>query len=535
MKLVLNTNNSTNPQSLDLTNYVMAAIGEGMDPASPAFSNRQFTTSLLKEGGTFTLENPKLKELMFPLLLGPTPGSGAGSSSATALLISTINQVLQTPGATAQWQDDGMSQATYFNLASGQVDVQYDYRKGQQHYTMVKLRLFAQPFGTTAAPRVYASASAVGPLLMISPYASSGVYAVAASTQGVAGFGGQQQGPSSGIFYSGNPSLAGDAPALLQVDYSAPFVSGATWTGVAPYVAVSWLPDQNYRPLITASQCSLTVNSVLSIYHNVQTAVASTYANFATGFDVMTFNPYANGASVVPAAWVGQHRLFAIARLPSSAGTQTNIAFMQSVVGPAIPFSTSATVSRADWSLYDLGTFALRASEAAPTLSVFVSNSAPSATEFDVTAFVMLPDNATWFLNPTAIQASQYGFPIPVAAAGGFPGVARNGWSNTFFIDDTLPDQFMYGGTSRLPPALAIASASRITQYSRGIIPRPDPARGAPILAILGVGQAFSGGASFADLYGAPHATATTSWANPQNVPAYAQVSVVERARYVLP
>ena len=189
MLLRLLSNSGTNPQTIDLTNYVRAAIEEGWDMASPAYSNRQFTTSLLKEGGTFTLENPKLKEQIIPLLIT------AASSTAAVAVIQQINQLLQTPGATAQWQDDGLSQATYFNLASGQCDIQFDYRKQQQHTYVVKMRLFSQPFGTTATPRIFAAASAVGPLLMISPYASSGNLTIAASTQaGVAGFGGRQQG-----------------------------------------------------------------------------------------------------------------------------------------------------------------------------------------------------------------------------------------------------------------------------------------------------------------------------------------------------
>ena len=82
--------------------------------------------------------------------------------------------------------------------------------------------LFSEPFARTAAPGPLAAASAVSPVLMISPYASGGQYILGASTQaGVAGFGGQQR-PLGGVFYSGNPSLAGDAPALLQIGYAGP-------------------------------------------------------------------------------------------------------------------------------------------------------------------------------------------------------------------------------------------------------------------------------------------------------------------------
>jgi len=510
--LILNNNSGTNPQSINLTNYLQLALEAKADPASPQFSTRQFTTSLLKEGATFTLENAKLKEQVFPLLIGPN----TNSSLAVATIIA-INQILETPGAVAEWQDDGgIVSPTYFTLASGQLDVNYNYRESAQHWISCTLRLFSQPYGTTAAPRFYCAASAVGPLLMISPYASGGVQAIAASTQaGVAGFGGRQQGASSGIFYGGNPSLAGDAPVVLQMSYAGPLAPGAsTWYAV-PTVVVSWLPDQFYQPLFTTAKITNVLGAGASA--GLGTQAGAVNGNYWHTTTVLTanFNPLAQASSgVAPTAqWVGNHRIFAIAR---ASGAPASLQVFQSTL---IPFTTTATVYPGDWQLIDIGIVPIRASE--PSQQIVQMQALPgsfNSSAFDLTAIVMLPDNASWFMNGGQFSTSaiyeSYGAP-----PGYSTGAASAPFTNTFLIDDTLPDQFLYqtSNTAYAPsPAGMAASSARITQYTRGIVPRPDPSRGIPILAVLSVAQ-------------------LGSLSNPQNLQTMAQVNVLERARYTLP
>src|ERR1017187_7749989 len=110
---------------------------------------------------------------------------------------------------------------------------------------------------------------------MITPYASGGANILGARG---AGFGGVQQA-SGGVQYFGAPSLAGDAPALLQISYVGPAPKGASQTGTVPYIAVSLLPDQHYQPLITAARLG-TGNGFWSVV-NQQTAVASSYLTCA--------------------------------------------------------------------------------------------------------------------------------------------------------------------------------------------------------------------------------------------------------------
>lgn len=532
--------------TMDLSAYLNLTPDSQIDPAAATYSDRVFSHSLLKEGGLLALEHVDIKEQIFPLELK------AVNTPALNQLVVQINQLVNTPGCVAMWQDDGASQPTYFDLASGQADVAYSYRKAAAHWLHVKLRLFSQPFGRTAGPRPYAAASGVGPLLIISPYASSGQYILGASTQaGIAGYGGQQQA-SGGVFYGGNPSLAGDAPALLQISYEGPVApvpsASLSTRGLVPYVAVSLLPDSKYQPLMTTADIyygylGATSNTVLQ---NDPGAVASSYLTIArrgvgaVPSDTWSINPLRTPSGtpfVTSALRAGNHRLFAIARASMAAGA------LWTLPGPLVPISTAATVYPADWALYDLGTFTLRASETSFVVNpVFGSGGSPAgvfiqaqagmsspSSVLDVSAFVMLPDNTTWYLNPTNIQPSQYG-----------AGAYRDGhiysfpwgvYTNTLLLDDTLSDQFIYYGGSlgyAPSPIGMAASAARITPYSRGLVPRPDPKNGLPIIAIVGVGQNSVASTAYPNDVGA-------SWTNQQNLATYAQISVLERTRYVLP
>jgi len=561
--LILNNNSLTSPLTVDLSNYLRLPDGEGMDPANPSFTDKIFARSLLKPGATYALEQLTEKELAFPLALNSVTNSGV------VQLVAQVNQLINSPGATVSWQDTGLSQPTIFDLLSGQFDIEYSYRQQEKFWILGKLRLFSNPLGHTGSPRPYAAGSAVGPLLMISPYASGGALAVGASTQGgVAGFGGQQQGPSSGVFYSGNPSLAGDAQALLQISYVGPLPNGATNAGVVPYAAVSLLPDPYYQPLITMPEVSILatastggsscvgiaarvpVSTIIGSQYVTVTASSTHGGAGSAAFNAnFSFSPLHGASSgIAPTVlWGGLHRVFAIAR-GSEANTQsvlgltlqllpnalTNAPQVASIAGPPVPLSSTSP----DWSVYDLGTFSLQASQP-PQATVNVlarggylpigGGSAPAA--IDVAGFVMLPDNATWFINPGQIYGSTYGWPLGVAS--GAP-LASAPYTNTFVLDDVLGNQFMYAGPSQLSapsPIGAIPSSSQITQYARGLVPRPDPQRGLPILAILGVAQPMT--ASVIGVGGGPIPGA--SWLNAQNLRTMAQVNILERARYVLP
>lgn len=505
------TNNSTvNPITLDLSQYLYLTDDEAPDPYDPAFTQRIFSRSLLKEGATLALTQLVEKEQTWNLLLGPY-----NTASAMAIAIQQVNEVLNTPGAVLSWQDDGLSQPTYFDLLTGELQIEYSYRKAQKAYTKAKLLTFSAPLGRTAGPRAYAAASGLGPLLMISPYASSGKLALAASAAGFGASGGifGPNGASGGISYLGNPSLAGDAPAQLTISYQG--ASEATFGPVQSFV-IAALPGPTYNPLIPGAALTGDGNVIRSA-----TAVASAYFSAspigvsppgANGLYVAN-NAGLPGPGVPPLSWSGQHRLFAIAR----ASTTLAAASVTAVIGLfpdgiLVGATTIASIAPlTDWGLYDLGTYALRPSEPSyNNLNLFMG--AASAT-VDLTALYSFPDATAWFLSgPRVVLPSD----APTAAFDQFPG------DNVILVDDTRGDQWLFPANT-MPPAppgnLAQygVDGARVTQYSRGLIPRPDPKAGLPTLALLAVRQAIPG---------------TT---NPMNYPTYAQLNVQERTRYILP
>lgn len=296
-------------------------------------------------------------------------------------------------------------------------------------------------------------------------------------------------GASSGISYWGSPSLAGDAPAIVQISYAAPSQSGNT----TPYTVVSFLPDANYLPLATAS----TIFGGFSSFRAASDAVASGYWT-TTGARAQGTLVAPVVTSTPPVTWSGAHRLFAIARASTNtAGASAQIAAIPD--GSLVAASTVAAVPIGQgWAPYDLGTFSLRPSQTPPPTALQFMTYAPNAA-LDVSAFVTLPDNTSWFLN-----------------GGQFPYGGNWPAFNVLLLDDTLNDQFAYtrGNMTFAPsPTGMTASSTRITQYTRGLVQRPDPKNGMPIIAILGV----AGG-------GSPAA---------QNLPTFAQVNVLERTRYI--
>lgn len=548
MLLILNNNSATNPQTLTLSNEIDVQQGQGLDPAAPTYSDKQFTRALLKEGGVYTFEHADMKEVIFPLLVG----AGLNlTSSQVAARVQLINNIINTPGATAEWQDDGMSQPTYYPVTTGILDVDYDFRsQSSAHFVRCRLRLFALPFVTPASPRFYAMASGIGPLLMITPYGSNGSLQTGATTiNGIAGFGSVPNpyhvtAPSSGVFYGGNPSLAGDAPARLQLTYVGPNQASATGTGLVPVTALSVLPDGNYQPYLNYAFTGVVGTATAVGGLSLSTAVAGTYSNFtippfsagASGFLVLTVSPTlttlgTGGASAVPANWAGNHRLFGVMRASAIGNVPTP--FIQSIPGPYNQIQSTATISVCDWQLYDLGVYTMRASEVITDslqFIVYASTAASQAVAVDTTAFFSLPDNTTWFLNPAQINGNRYGWPSVNAVQAAIDNISP--YSNTILVDDTIPDQFIAWSNSinKVPsPAMLGASAAPISAYSRGLVPLPDPKFGIPPIAILGVGPAF---APLQTTIGG--AVGGASWANPQNKPTYAQVNILERARYVL-
>jgi hypothetical protein len=475
---ITSNNNAANPLTVDLSNYVVVNPGDGLDPADPAFTQRIWSRSLLKEGATLALEQLVEREMQFPLKLGPIGGVGTSPQnlSATLGLVQQINQVLQTPGATMTWQPPGASQPTTFDVLSGLVEAQYNYRAEQQSWEIANLRVFTKPLGRTASRRLYALASGVGPITYVAP---SSFLATLPSP--------------GGIVYAGNPSLAGDAPAqLIHV------ATGASQFNQQAFVSL--YPDHNY-PVMGQSQLS-----ALGTRYNVPTAPAGCIVPLGAG--LISYAPMGNGESstfVPPVTWEGQHRLLAFLRASGYPGALW-VDAMQGNITPVTAgagYPASVYPPGPGWGLYDLGTVAIRGSDTfcGSLIQLFGQRGGAAASSaLELGGIAMLPDSSTWF-----VQASNMQGMVVDSIRGAEYGVG--------------PVNSVASSTDPNDPTFTFGP---ITQFSRGLPPQPDPKDGLPILAYCSM-PAPAGSAGFAPALQPPfRVTVAGVWA-------------LERTRYVLP
>lgn len=339
----------------DGVGYLGVNAGEGLDPADPQFTNKVFANSLLKQGGTLALEDLKLRELALPLTLQ------AASKDALNALVRQINVIVNTTGCELAWSDEGTTVVTYFDLASGQLDAEFDFRQGQQAQPMLKakLRLFVQPLGRSSQ--------------------NSGALAKAG------GGGAEVSGTPPVLVYHAASSLAGDAQALLSVNE----VEGPG-PAKAFLSALSVLPNASYVPWIPAA--SLT------------TAWKATTAN---GYSFLS-----GGASTVtvtrePTTYFGNHRILALARLYNNA-SPARIAVEPSFTpfeggASGVLGATVSPASESRWFAVDCGVVS-RSSLAA--INNQWSMSLSTTATIALYGFVMLPEDSTTWYNAPAEENS---------------------------------------------------------------------------------------------------------------------------------
>lgn len=329
--------------TIDLTPYLDVNVGAGLDPSDPQFTNKVFAHSLLKQGGTLALEDLKLRELTFPLKLNAT------SKDKLTALVREINTIINTKGCKASWTDESTTTPTFFTLASGQLDPEFDFRMGQATHPWLKakLRLFVQPLGakTTTMTALSRASGATS-------QATAPVY----------------------VFYASG-IVPGDAPALVRGVVEPEFIGGAG------YSAFSYLPNASYSPWIPAAS---------------QTQGAGWVRGASKGF-----NFYAgNGEFTVPRAsgvYPGTHRVLAIARRFNNATPATLTAEVENAKAPE---PNEAVVvggaSKAQpWNVLDLGVVRLPTDQS--LMHEWTLRIEASAT-VGIHGFVLLPENSTSWL-----------------------------------------------------------------------------------------------------------------------------------------
>lgn len=331
--------------SLNLSEYLNVQEGDGMDPADPSFTEKIFAHSLLKQGGTLALENFKLRELVFPLLLK------ASTKTALTALVREINTIINTSGAVASWQDVGATAPTYFQLSSAQLDPEFKYRRGEYNWLDGKLRLFVQPFGLIEKnPR---------------ELAQSGTTAMTVT------------GTAPVITFSSASQVRGDYAALAEGNVSWNASAGPVEFGVA----FSVLPSPSYTPWQAAPSYTGWVAS------------SGEGWNFRTGNGTILFKEAGE-------VYVGANRCLAVVRNLSNASAamiaaeaypiETNQGGAASLSGVAVPSTMPST-----WALVDCGVLSIPSYSSAGGWYLQVNTSA----SVNLAGMVLLPENKTsWLL-----------------------------------------------------------------------------------------------------------------------------------------
>lgn len=344
VKLIIESETGT----LDLSSYLNPNSGAGLDPADPQFTNKVFAHSLLKQGGTLALEDLKLRELVFPLSLK------AASKDVLTALVREVNTIINGAACEVEWQDEGATTATTFDLASGQCDPEFDFRQGQQKqpWLKAKLRLFVQPLASRGAPVVRAPIT-----------------------------GGTSAATAPVVQFTATGSVGGDAPALLMAS-----IWGGAGSG-GEYMAISVLPDLAYQSWWQGA--------------SMGPAFAAS-SNFS--FSVATANgSFRKIGSMAVGAFTGQNRLLLMARpLNNASSCYVSVQAKGVTFGESPFFAASAVVGGSNpsgkpWDMIDMGVLTVPGSPAAQAWYLEIEGSSP--VPLQVYGAILLPENTTCWLH----------------------------------------------------------------------------------------------------------------------------------------
>lgn len=421
----IDAGNSAFTSPLDLSAYLDVVQGDGMDPYDPRFTDKIFSHSLLKEGGTLALEDFKLKELVFPVVLT------AANTTAMAALVQAVNNAIGTPGAVAAWKDAGASQPTYFDLAAGQLDIQYDYRRstGAQSVLRAKLRLFSAPFGRAATSLPLTATTPAGPTTVVGASVPL-------------------------IKFVGASLLAGDAPALLAATVNANNIPGGAGSAVT---AMAVLPDAAYQAMLP-----LTLSGSASQGASPD-AVGGTFIGVggANSIGYIGSAPPYPASGPIPARYAGRHRILALARSQAATG-------MLSIVGSVVGLPNQAggvftpNVPVGQWALVDLGAINIVPGLAAQyqSMGLNAETGGGASAAVQVTGLFCLPEATSCLLNPAQ---------VPLAAG-----------------MQAISPLIAFDGTSTGAYAVVdVGTNTDVSSSVRGTVPRPRPQSGPPVLAFL--------------------------------------------------
>lgn len=406
--------------ALDLTTFLNAQEGEGLDPADGSFLEPVFNDSPIGDGQGLVNIDTHNKELVWPLHLTAT------SKDALHDVVRQLRRKLDEPDVLVEWRDHGSTDVTYYDLEYGRFEAGYRFFRARQNWLSGNLHCWVRPYGHTATERIVGTGAGSGFLQMISA-----------------------------------PNIAGDAPALMVCEISA--------TGAQELYGVTVVPSGVLTEWRAASISILNATSTLV---GASGAVGSQYR----GIHVAT--PAVDAALIyVPqASMVGDQRIFAIARTPNLGGMNLslrNTGTPSVVLGPtAFLSATYALAPYGDtptswngWQLVDLGVMRMPPSKMRPATAALAlsaamaSSAAPSliaSPGLHLAALYVMPEDRTSIV----LDRSQ---------GGAFPNVNIDGTiSETYNTDvlEALTGQ-QRGGFQTVSPGEQVA-AFRLGETANG-------------------------------------------------------------------
>lgn len=355
--------------SLDLSAYVRAQDGDGLEPYDGDVVDFQFAVSPLTDGGHVSLESAGVAERIYPLFLNER-----SVASVRTLEQQITRELARAPErALLEWRPPGSSQSTFYDVEAGRFEPTYNLRRDEAGWLAGALRIWTGPYGETGTEALVATALGSGPMLTVSA-----------------------------------PSLAGDIPALLSAAISTP--SAVPTDG--RIIGVSVLSSPSYVPEFRAA--SLTDRAAAATLRAESGAVASNYLAVPVG------RAGASGVAAKvplggPTPYTGANRVLALARVDPNLGLPREIGVVAlDVFGEAIGPTAIATTP--DWALVDLGVLNIDPDLPGPTdlrLSLVAGGlatlGAGASTPFHVTDVFVLPEAETAFLADEVTQAAQDG------------------------------------------------------------------------------------------------------------------------------
>ncbi len=352
---------------LDLSAFLNAVEGEGLDPAPGAFLEPQFTDSSVGDGQELVNIDVGNSDEVWPLHLK------AASKDALHALVRTLRRKLNETGVMVLWQDNGATDATYRDLEFGRWEPGYRYHRARHFMLSGTLRCWASSYGHTATERIVGTMAASGFMQMVSV-----------------------------------PSIAGDAGAQIVCELT------AVATQQQEIFGLSVVPS---GVLTEWRAASLSAGSATSVLTGASGAVGSQYnAIYASPTAVQSVQRL----FVPMTGREGDQRVLMLARTPNLGGINLFAQYAQNRRNAtAFLGATYAVGAQPDvwdgWQLVDLGVVrAARASMAVAThtldifgsLASFAAGSLIASPGLHVAALYVVPEDRTALVLDNRIHSS---------------------------------------------------------------------------------------------------------------------------------